>query len=184
MLSLWKSKRTAKSQTHDGWSLHPHNTILVILFKFCINYLFFVHVRVLCSCVGMMESLHNELKEFRSDVKTTTILPYFVETNPKVTAQLELRYIRETIDVNSGDARWFFLLFVYFFYFCVCRFYATHRVLISDRPTCVFRFPEIPLNVACELIMKGILAEKRIFSVPGHVMHISSFTRYSLRWMW
>lgn len=41
---------------------------------------------------GMMESLHNELKEFNSDVKTTTVLPYFVETNPKVSAFLNLRY--------------------------------------------------------------------------------------------
>lgn len=41
---------------------------------------------------GMMECLHNELKQFNTDVKTTTILPYFVETNPKVSSFLDLRY--------------------------------------------------------------------------------------------
>ncbi|VVC43048.1 NAD(P)-binding domain,Short-chain dehydrogenase/reductase, conserved site,Short-chain [Cinara cedri] len=40
---------------------------------------------------GMMECLHNELKEFNSAVKTTNVLPYFVETNPKFSAKLHLR---------------------------------------------------------------------------------------------
>lgn len=70
---------------------------------------------------GMMESLNNELKVFNSAVKTTTIMPFFVETNPKVTAKLNLR------------------------------------------------FPEIPTPVAGEVMIKGILEEQRIFSVPGYM---------------
>lgn len=71
---------------------------------------------------GMMECLHNELKQFNTNVKTTTILPYFVETNPKVSAHLDLR------------------------------------------------LPEIPIHVAGKQMMKGILEEQRIFSVPGHLL--------------
>lgn len=43
---------------------------------------------------------------------------------------------------------------------------------------CVFRFPEIPTHEAGEMIIKGILAEKRIFSVPGHMMPVVDTIRY------
>ncbi|XP_026811771.1 short-chain dehydrogenase/reductase family 16C member 6-like [Rhopalosiphum maidis] len=71
---------------------------------------------------GMMECLHNELKQFNSDVKTTNILPYFVKTNEKVSSFLDIR------------------------------------------------IPEIPTHVAGSQMMKGILEEQRIFSVPGHML--------------
>lgn len=35
---------------------------------------------------------------------------------------------------------------------------------------CIYRIPEIPIHEAGEIMMKGILAEKRIFSVPGYIM--------------
>ncbi|XP_015371173.1 PREDICTED: short-chain dehydrogenase/reductase family 16C member 6-like [Diuraphis noxia] len=78
---------------------------------------------------GMMECLHNELKLFNTDVKTTNILPYFVETNPKVSSFLDLR------------------------------------------------LPEIPIHVAASEMMKGILEEQRIFSVPGHMLTLVSIIR-------
>ncbi|XP_022176947.1 short-chain dehydrogenase/reductase family 16C member 6-like isoform X2 [Myzus persicae] len=78
---------------------------------------------------GMMECLHNELKRFNTDVKTTTILPYFVETNPKVTSFLDIR------------------------------------------------LPEIPTHVAGSQMMKGILEEQRIFSVPGHMLTMTGIIR-------
>lgn len=34
----------------------------------------------------------------------------------------------------------------------------------------LFRLPEIPTYVAGEEMMKGILEEQRIFSVPGHML--------------
>jgi short-subunit dehydrogenase len=78
---------------------------------------------------GMMECLHNELKQFNTDVKTTTILPYFVETNPKVSSFLDLR------------------------------------------------LPEIPTHIAGSEMMKGILEEQRIFSVPGHMLTMMPIIR-------
>ncbi|VVC43049.1 NAD(P)-binding domain,Short-chain dehydrogenase/reductase SDR [Cinara cedri] len=78
---------------------------------------------------GMMESLDNELKEFNSAVKTSTVLPYFVKTNPKVSALLDIR------------------------------------------------FPELSVDSAGDIIVKGILEEKRIFSVPGHMLFGFSLVR-------
>ncbi|KAF0764077.1 short-chain dehydrogenase/reductase family 16C member 6-like, partial [Aphis craccivora] len=39
------------------------------------------------------------------------------------------------------------------------------------------RFPEIPTHIAGEEMMKGILEERRIFSVPGHVLNTVQFVR-------
>lgn len=41
----------------------------------------------------MMESLHNELRALNSAVVSTTVCPYFLETNPEISKHLELRYI-------------------------------------------------------------------------------------------
>ncbi|XP_001947928.2 short-chain dehydrogenase/reductase family 16C member 6 [Acyrthosiphon pisum] len=78
---------------------------------------------------GMMECLHNELKQFNTEVKTTNILPYFVETNPKVSSFLDIR------------------------------------------------LPEIPTRIAGSEMMKGILEERRIFSVPGHMLTMVQIIR-------
>ncbi|CAH1710112.1 short-chain dehydrogenase/reductase family 16C member 6-like [Aphis gossypii] len=78
---------------------------------------------------GMMECLHNELKQFNCNVKTTNILPYFIKTNEKVSAFLDIR------------------------------------------------FPEIPTHIAGEEMMKGILEERRIFSVPGHMLNMVHILR-------
>ncbi|XP_025199610.1 17-beta-hydroxysteroid dehydrogenase 13-like [Melanaphis sacchari] len=40
---------------------------------------------------GMMESLHNELRALKSAVVSTTVCPYFIETNPEISKHLELR---------------------------------------------------------------------------------------------
>lgn len=58
---------------------------------------------------GMMECLHNELKALNLDIKTTTILPYFVETNPKVTARLNLRY--ENDEISEDESKSIIFLF-------------------------------------------------------------------------
>lgn len=42
----------------------------------------------------------------------------------------------------------------------------------------MFRFPEIPTKVAGSAIVDGILKEKRIFSVPSHMMVVTAFIRY------
>ncbi|XP_050438808.1 17-beta-hydroxysteroid dehydrogenase 13-like [Adelges cooleyi] len=78
---------------------------------------------------GSMECLDNELRRLNSAVVTSTVLPYFVETNPKVTEKLDLR------------------------------------------------FPEIPTKIACKLIINGILENRRIFSVPGHLYSTMAFAR-------
>jgi hypothetical protein len=42
----------------------------------------------------------------------------------------------------------------------------------------VFRMPEIPTHVAGSQMMKGILEEQRIFSVPGHMLTMVPIIRY------
>ncbi|CAH1715693.1 unnamed protein product [Aphis gossypii] len=69
---------------------------------------------------GMMESLHNELRELKSAVVSTTVCPYFIETNPEISKHLELR------------------------------------------------LPEMPTSFVGEIVMNGILENRRIFSVPNH----------------
>lgn len=54
------------------------------------------------------------------------------------------------------------------------------RVFIptSDRPgVCVFRIPELPMKVAGDVMMRGILREKRIFSIPEHIMYLTALVR-------
>ncbi|XP_050532658.1 short-chain dehydrogenase/reductase family 16C member 6-like [Daktulosphaira vitifoliae] len=68
---------------------------------------------------GSMECMDNELRLINSSIVTTTVLPYFVQTNKEVTKCLNLRQ------------------------------------------------PELPTTVACKLIVRGILENRRIFSVPG-----------------
>jgi len=48
--------------------------------------------------IGMMESLHNELRALKSAVVSTTVCPYFIETNPEISKHLELRY---TLNINA-----------------------------------------------------------------------------------
>ncbi|VVC43046.1 Hypothetical protein CINCED_3A025870 [Cinara cedri] len=47
---------------------------------------------------GMIESMRNELNELNelisSSIKTTTIMPYFINTNPKISERLDCRYIK------------------------------------------------------------------------------------------
>lgn len=71
---------------------------------------------------GMMESLHNELRALKSAVVSTTVCPYFIETNPEISKHLELR------------------------------------------------LPEMPTSFVGEIVMNGILENRRIFSVPNHFM--------------
>jgi len=112
----------------------------------------------------MMESLHNELKVFNSAVKTTTITPFFVETNPKVTAKLNLRYTTR-------------------FTFARVRLFANLKRVFPFRykqsNVTTYRFPEIPTPVAGEMMIKGILEEQRIFSVPGYMTMLVELMRYA-----
>lgn len=55
------------------------------VFRFIYNYF--------CLYSGMMECLDDELKHFNSAVKTSTVLPYFVKTNPLYSALVDIRYI-------------------------------------------------------------------------------------------
>jgi len=107
---------------------------------------------------GMMECLHNELKQFNTDVKTTNILPYFVETNPKVSSFLDLRY--ET-QYSSN----YIIIFQCTLHNIKIILYC---LLMTDERS--FRVPEIPTREAGSEMMKGILEEQRIFSVPGHML--------------
>ncbi|XP_025407646.1 uncharacterized protein LOC112681614 [Sipha flava] len=82
-----------------------------------------------CAINGMMECMESELKYLNSNLRTTTILPYFVKTNPKITARLHIR------------------------------------------------LSEIPTEIAVDEMMKGILEERRVFSIPGLFLPIVSFVR-------
>lgn len=55
-------------------------------------------------------------------------------------------------------------------------FYINYCLLITDERG--FRFPEIPTHIAGEEMMKGILEERRIFSVPGHMLNMVQIIRY------
>ncbi|XP_015374636.1 PREDICTED: 17-beta-hydroxysteroid dehydrogenase 13-like [Diuraphis noxia] len=87
---------------------------------------------------GMMESLHNELRALKSAVVSTTVCPYFIETNPEISKHLELR------------------------------------------------LPEMPTSFVGEIVMNGILENRRIFSVPNHFMFPVKFVRTlpdNLQWL-
>ncbi|XP_050530623.1 epidermal retinol dehydrogenase 2-like [Daktulosphaira vitifoliae] len=79
-----------------------------------------------CGINVSMGCLNNELKMINSSVLTTTVLPYFVQTNEDITKQL------------------------------------------------ILRIPEIPITIACESIVNGILENRRIFSVPEYLYFIMS----------
>ncbi|XP_050420981.1 short-chain dehydrogenase/reductase family 16C member 6-like [Adelges cooleyi] len=78
---------------------------------------------------GMMECLHNELKSLNSNVVSTTVCPYFIDTTPDISTSWELR------------------------------------------------LPAMPTSYAAEIIMNGILENRRIFSVPNHLMCLVAFGR-------
>uniref|UniRef100_A0A2S2Q6B1 Uncharacterized protein n=2 Tax=Sipha flava TaxID=143950 RepID=A0A2S2Q6B1_9HEMI len=77
----------------------------------------------------MMECLESEIRYLNSNLRTTTILPYFVKTSPKITARLHSK------------------------------------------------LSEIPTEIAVDEMMKGILEERRVFSIPGVIFPIVSFVR-------
>jgi len=60
--------------------------------------LFLIFIGNIYVYIGMMESLHNELRALKSAVVSTTVCPYFIETNPEISKHLELRY---TLNINA-----------------------------------------------------------------------------------
>lgn len=73
-----------KKQIVSHFILYYEEIIYFYRLKLCISYMYM--------CVGMMESLHNELRALNSAVVSTTVCPYFIETNPEISKHLELRY--------------------------------------------------------------------------------------------
>lgn len=93
----------------------------------------------------MMESLSKELKFMKSDVITTTVCPYFIANSPDKSAKRILRF--------SYNYRKILI----------------ELILITACLT--LRFPEIPTEVACEMMIEGILRNERIFSIPGYTFY-------------